>query len=168
MSNEATFRVPDGFEEEWAGSRAAATEVVLNVVRAGEALGARVDAFVRPFGLPSSTALVVLAVLRGEQGPLQPSVVASRSFVSRPALSGVIDTLARRGYLRRFPHPTDRRRSLVEITPEGLVVMERLLPELHRAEVEWTAGLLEAQQTQLVRLLGRLQRHLLDLDLDDQ
>ena len=56
MSQAAIFRVPPGFEQEWDGARADATEVVLNVIRAGEALTALVDSFVRARGLPSATA----------------------------------------------------------------------------------------------------------------
>ena len=160
MSQAAIFRVPPGFEQEWAGARADATEVVLNVIRAGEALSALVDSFVRARGLPSSTALIVLEVLRGEGGPLAPSVVASRCFLSRPALSGVMDTLERRGLLRRYPDPSDRRRALVEATPEGVTTLERLLPDLHRAEVSWTGGLTRTQKATLLHHLGRLQQHL--------
>src|SRR5207302_9796003 len=107
-----------------------------------------------------STALIVLEVLRGEGGPLAPSTVASRSFVSRPALSGVMDTLERRGLLRRAPDPHDRRRTLVEITPDGVRTLESLLPGLHQAEVSWTEGLSETQKAALLRNLGRLQEHL--------
>lgn len=160
MSESAIFRVPPGFEQEWAGARSDATEVVLNVIRAGEALTARVDSFVRHRGLPSSTALIVLEVLRGQGGPLAPSVVASRCFLSRPALSGVMDTLERRGFLRRYPDPADRRRALVELTPDGKETLERLLPDLHRAETAWTGGLSDAQKAALLRGLGRLQQHL--------
>jgi MarR family transcriptional regulator, 2-MHQ and catechol-resistance regulon repressor len=160
VSECAVFRVPPGFEEEWAGARADATEVVLNVIRAGEALNSLVDSFVRERGLPSSTALIVLEVLRGEGGPLAPSVVASRCFVSRPALSGVMDTLERRELLRRYPDPQDRRRALVEITANGVDTLEGLLPDLHRAEVSWTDGLADTQKATMLRNLGRLQKHL--------
>jgi DNA-binding MarR family transcriptional regulator len=160
VSESAITRVPPGFEQEWAGARADATEIVLNVIRAGEALNGLVDSFVRQRGLPSSSALIVLEVLRGEGGPLAPSVVASRSFTSRPALSGVMDTLERRGCLRRYPDPADRRGVLVEITPDGKETLERLLPELHRAEVRWTGGLSDTQKADLLRGLGQLQHHL--------
>lgn len=160
VSESGITRVPPGFEQEWAGARADATEIVLNVIRAGEAFNALVESFVRQRGLPSSTALIVLEVLRGEGGPLAPSVVASRSFTSRPALSGVMDTLERRGLLRRYPDPADRRGVLVEITPDGKDTLERLLPELHRAEVGWTGGLSGSQKADLLRGLGQLQHHL--------
>jgi DNA-binding MarR family transcriptional regulator len=158
------FRVPDGFEEEWPESSSAATEVVLNIVRLGENLTSRVDALVRDAGLPSPTALVVLEVLRGAGEPLLPSELARRSFLSRPTISGVLDTLERRGLIERHIHPDDRRRVLTAITPEGKAAVERVLPELHRAETEWAAGLSEKQQHSLLGLLGRMYRHVESLD----
>ena len=160
MADPPVFRVPPGFEREWAGARADATEVVLNTIRAGEALSYLVDSFVRQRGLPSATALIVLEVLRGAAGPLAPSVVADRCFLSRPALSGVMDTLERHGLLCRYPDPADRRRVLVEITGNGQETLTRLLPDLHRAEVSWTEGLSSTQKAALLHGLGRLQQHL--------
>lgn len=163
----AVFRVPEGFEEEWAGSDATATEVVLNTIRLGENLLARVEALVRELGLPSPTALIVLEVLRGAGEPLLPSVVAERCFLSRPTISGVLDTLERRGLIERRIHPEDRRRVLTAITPEGITAIETVLPELHRAEVEWTSGLSAAQRQTMLGLLGRMYRHLEGLDQKD-
>ena len=130
------------------------------MIRAGEAFNALVESFVRQGGPPSSTALIVLEVLCSQGGPLAPSVVASRSFTSRPALSGVMDTLERRGLLHRYPDLADRRGVLVEITPDGKETLERLLPDLHRAEVGWTSGLSGSQKADLRRGLGELQHHL--------
>ncbi len=50
--------------------------------------------------------------------------------------------------------------SLVEITSQGKETLERLLPDLHQAEVAWTAGLTDAQQRALLGGLGRVQHHL--------
>ena len=75
-------------------------------------------------------------------------------------MPGVMDTLERRGFLRRYPDPADRRCVLVEITPDGKDTLERLLPDLHRAEVGWTGGLSDSQKADLLRGLGQLQHHL--------
>lgn len=162
MPKPEIVRAPEGFEDEWPGASARATELVINLVRAGDVLTTRVDAFVRGYGLPSATSFVVLEVLRGEGGPLRPSIVADRCFLSRPALSSALDTLERRGLVSRSMHPDDRRSALVEITPEGKRVMEGLLPEIHRAEVAWASCFSERQQETLIRQLGALQRHLHD------
>ena len=130
MANPGHIRMHEGFEAEWPGSRSLATEIVLNVIRTGMTLHARVDAIVREHGLPSATSL------------------------------GVLDTLQRRGFVRRQAHPDSRRGRLVEITPSGIEVIERLLPELHRTEVSWMAGLSEREQEQLIGYLGRLQAQL--------
>src|SRR3954447_26189160 len=94
-----------GFEDEWPGASTLATEIVLNVVRTGMALHARVDAIVRAHGLPSATSLGVLEVLRAEGRPLQPSAIAARLLSSRPALSGVLSSLHNRGLVQRTAHP---------------------------------------------------------------
>jgi DNA-binding MarR family transcriptional regulator len=168
VSEGARWRVNPEFEREWEGSSARATEVVLNVIRTGEALQARISAFVKARGLPSTTALIVLEVLRGDGGPLQPSVIADRCFVSRPALSSVLTTLEQRALVTRAAHPTDRRLSLVEITPGGLALMEELLPELHRAEVTLIdPALSPLQQEQLLMHLAKLQGHLETSDAVD-
>jgi DNA-binding MarR family transcriptional regulator len=161
VSDGAYWRVNPEFEQQWEGSSARATEVVLNVIRTGEALHARISTLVKAYGLPSTTALIVLEVLRGEAGPLQPSVIAERCFLSRPALSSVLSTLEQHALVTRTAHPGDRRLALVEITSAGLGLMERLLPDLHRAEVALVnPALSPLQQEQLLRHLGRLQAHL--------
>jgi DNA-binding MarR family transcriptional regulator len=154
------IRVHDGFEGDWPGSRSLATEIVLNVVRTGMTLHARVDAIVREHGLPSATSLGVLEVLRAEGTPMQPSAIASRLLSSRPALSGVLDTLQRRGFVRRRAHPDSGRGRLVQITQRGIDVLDRVLPQLHRAEASWMTSLTERQQQQLITSLGRLQADL--------
>jgi DNA-binding MarR family transcriptional regulator len=154
------IRVSSGIEQEWPGSSASATEVVINLVRAGDALTTRVDALARSHGVPSATAMIVLEVLRGAGEPLQPSTVAERCFLSRPALSSVMETLERRGYLSRSMHTADRRRVLVSITGEGRAVMERLLPVLHRAEAEWIAPVSPAEREHLLAVLVQVLRRL--------
>jgi MarR family 2-MHQ and catechol resistance regulon transcriptional repressor len=158
------LRVHDEFENEWPGSRATSTEIVINLIRAGAALNARVSAFVQEYGVPSGASLGVLEVLRAEGGPLQPSDIARRIFASRPALSGILDSLQVRGLVRRQAHPQSRRGIHVEITDEGMQIIERLLPELHRAEVEWTKVLDDTEQRELLDRLGKLQARLLPDD----
>ena len=165
MTGSTVHRVNPEFEREWKGARADATEVVINVIRVGERMSAVVESFVRAHGLPSITALQVLSVLWGDQNAgnrrgLAPSEIADRSVMSRPALSGVMDTLERRGLITRSPDPDDRRRALVEITNEGVELMTRLQPQLHQTEVEWTKALSPTQKASLLRELGRLYGHL--------
>jgi DNA-binding MarR family transcriptional regulator len=162
----AEIRVHDGFEEEYPGSSALATEVVLNVVRAADLLQTRVEAWVRSYGLPSVTAFIVLEIVRGERGPLQPHVIAERMFITRGTLTGVLDTLERHRLVRRERPEHDRRIVLVEITKAGIALLEELLPRLHEAERQWISALRPTQQAALVRTLGVLQSRLLEMSPD--
>jgi DNA-binding MarR family transcriptional regulator len=63
--------------------------------------------------------------------------------------------------VRRQAHPQSRRGVLVEITDDGLQIIERLLPALHRVEVEWTSVLSDTEQRELLDRLGKLQAVLL-------
>jgi len=71
-----------------------------------------------------------------------------------------MDTLERRGFVRRDVHTEDRRRVLVSITEQGRTTMERLLPELHQAEAAWVAPMSAEDRERLLALLGVLQRQL--------
>jgi DNA-binding MarR family transcriptional regulator len=75
-------------------------------------------------------------------------------------MTSLLDTLERRGLIRRVPHPSDRRKLLIDITDEARSIVDRMLPRVHGAsrdafatlsdrECETLAGLLERVQAQL-------------------
>lgn len=151
------LRMPPGFAEAHPGSNVLAAEVVANLIRTGGALDARAFEIARSVGLPSTAAIGVLDALSRSPAGLEPSVIAEKILVSRPSASGVLDTLEKRGFAVRRPHPETRRRVLVHITDEGSAVLASMLGELHRAQRQWTAGLDDVDKEQLLQLLGVLQ-----------
>lgn len=164
----AGFEIGPGYEQEWPDDDRQTTEVLLNLIRAGESVRALVDAFVQRWGIPSAIGMNVMEVLRGEGGPLIPSVIADRTLTSRPALSGVLTTLEKRGFIERRPDEADRRRILVELTPSGRSALEELFPALHQEEVRWTAGLSDRQKASLLRELVRLQASIASASGEDE
>jgi DNA-binding MarR family transcriptional regulator len=88
-----------------------------------------------------------------------PSSIARRMLVTRPTMTGIVASLARRGLVRVVPHPTDGRMSLVEITRKGHALVHRMRPELHAAEKRWMACLDAGERRALAGLLGKLQAH---------
>lgn len=93
---------------------------------------------------------------------LPPSTIAKRMTVARGTMTGILDSLQRRGLIRRIPHEEDGRRVLVEMTAEGAAGLMRLHHQLHRAEKRVMECLTESQQRSLLRILAVLQAHLLD------
>jgi DNA-binding MarR family transcriptional regulator len=68
--------------------------------------------------LPQYRVLALLA-----DGSAASSHLAERLAVSPPSVTGVVDGLVARGLVIRKPHPTDRRRLDLDLTPEGRTLL---------------------------------------------
>jgi len=53
------------------------------------------------------------------EAPLSPSRLAEATGLSAAATTSMIDRLERKGFVRRVPHATDRRQTVVEMTEQG-------------------------------------------------
>jgi DNA-binding MarR family transcriptional regulator len=131
----------------------------MNLARTGDLVVSRVSVALQPLHVSPAGGLA-LGVLRDAGRPCSPNYISERLIVSRATVTGVIDTLVKRGLVRREAHPTDRRMVLVHLTKAGARVADRVRQTVHRAEVEWMDALNERERAQLVELLGKLQRHL--------
>jgi DNA-binding MarR family transcriptional regulator len=159
-SREPRFRVEPEFERTYPRSSALATECVINMGFLADRFGAYVENLVRSCGIPSTAAFNALEIVRGAGEPLAPSTIAARMIVSRGTMTGILDSLERRGLVRRARHGSDGRMRLVEVTAEGSARAQRVLPRLHEAEKRWLDWLSEREQRQLLRLVAALQAHL--------
>ena len=55
-------------------------------------------------------------------------------------MTGILDTLERKGYVRRIADPSDRRRVLVDITPQAQHLLDDVLPTVLQARVHALAA----------------------------
>jgi DNA-binding MarR family transcriptional regulator len=107
----------------------------------------------------SPSARGVLAVVEGAGQPLEPSVIAERLVVTTGSMTSLLDNLEKRSLIRRLPHPDDRRKLLIDITPPARAIVDELLPSLHARERDVMAAALTAgEQRTLLRLLAKLQQ----------
>jgi DNA-binding MarR family transcriptional regulator len=155
LSSVDRITLPEDFDERWPGGSREATEAFMNVVRTSEAGVARVTKLLRPFDLSPAGGLVLSAL--ADQGVLSPSALSEHLIVTRATMTGLLDSLERRGHLRRVPNPDDRRSLLVEITPQGLRVADELRRVIHTAEAGWLAPLSATERRTLVRLMHKIQ-----------
>jgi DNA-binding MarR family transcriptional regulator len=65
-------------------------------------------------------------VLAIEYGKDQVGKLARSARVAQPAMSKIVDHLIRLGFARRDPHPTDRRKIKLSLTPKGKALTERV------------------------------------------
>jgi DNA-binding MarR family transcriptional regulator len=111
----------------------------------------------------SPSARQILAVVEGAGEPLEPSIIAERLLITTGSVTSLLDNLEKRGLIRRLPHPGDRRKLLVEITPAAQVIVDELLPSLHARERDVISAALSLnEQRELLRLIAKLQRAALD------
>jgi DNA-binding MarR family transcriptional regulator len=155
---EALIRVDTDFEDEYPGASALATECFANVYRAADLLmGLHNRQTLDEYQL-SPSGRQVLAVVEGAGEPLEPSVIADRLLITTGSVTSLLDNLEKRGLIRRLPHPQDRRKLLIDITPSAQAILDELLPSLHareRAVIE--AALSTDEQHQLLELIAKLQ-----------
>ncbi|GAA2088445.1 MarR family transcriptional regulator [Streptomyces albiaxialis] len=52
-------------------------------------------------------------------GALTAKELVNRSGLAPASVTGLVDRLTKKGYVRRVPHPSDQRRVLIEVIPEG-------------------------------------------------
>ena len=109
------------------------------------------------------SAFVVLFVLR-IWGPQESRSLAAEAGISGGTLSGVLDTLERKGLVERRAVPEDRRRVEVALTADGTKVVDEVMPAFNREEALVTGGLTDDEMASLARLLRKVLRATEDLD----
>ncbi|HJQ47293.1 MAG TPA: MarR family transcriptional regulator [Amycolatopsis sp.] len=98
-----------------AGTMAAVT----GLMRVQQIIQSAVDGALKPHGLTFARyeALVLLTFARRSALPMR--VMGERLQLHPTSVTNIVDRLERDGLVKRLPHPTDRRTTLVEITEEG-------------------------------------------------
>jgi DNA-binding MarR family transcriptional regulator len=160
-ANHSWVKIEPEFEKHYPDASPTATEAAMNLVRTADLLVKRINDLVQPFGLSPSSALA-LSIIVNEEVPLPPNEIAERLIISRATITGLLDSLERRGYVRRMPHSTDRRMLLIEPTASGRKVAHEFRLVVHKQQKEWLAVLSESEQTELVDRLHQLQSVLAD------
>ncbi len=100
----------------------------------------------------------MLATLRvaGPPHRLSPSRLGRGLMLSSAGVTSRLDRLERRGLLRRLPDPDDRRGVIVELTEEGLELVDRAVGANAERERDVLAGLSPKERGQLEELLRKL------------
>jgi DNA-binding MarR family transcriptional regulator len=156
MANKKSTHVAPDFDERYPKASARATEGAMNLVLTADLIVKRITDLLRPFNLSPAGGLV-LGILADSDSPLAPNKIAEDLIISRATVTGLLDSLERRGYVQRTPHGSDRRMLLIELTDTGKKVARDFRPIVHRHEKMWMAPLSEKEQRQLIDLLHRIQ-----------
>ena len=161
MSNNISVKIAPDFEERYPDSSATATECAMNLVFTAELLEKRIASLLLPFHLSPATGLV-LSIVADSETSVSPNHIADRLIISRASVTSLLDSLEKRGFVKRQPHPSDRRMLLVELTKSGRQVANQFRPIVHEHQKVWLSALNEKEQERLIQTLHRLQASLMD------
>ncbi|CAN5846795.1 MAG: MarR family transcriptional regulator [Euzebyales bacterium] len=121
----------------------------------GAAVNSQADEL-RVLGLSPSGFNVLMALLNTPGHTLEPCQLADRLLVSRPSVTGLLDTLQSKGLVTRRRHGVDRRRVLVELTDAAHGVLSSHFPIHYREQAAVWDELSPDELGQLVSLLRRV------------
>jgi DNA-binding MarR family transcriptional regulator len=84
------------------------------------------------------------------------SSISDELGVTRRNITALVDALEEEGLVRRKPHPTDRRATVIEMTRQGERTMDRIYDEHRAAVAELFDELSVEDQRELTSMLSTL------------
>ena len=129
--------------------------VISNLFRAANAVRNHMESTVLAKSDLTWTAFVVLWI-SWIWGEAETRMIAEESGVSKATLSGVLNTLEKRGLAKRKRSEEDGRLVLVTLTPAGTRLIKKLFPEINEQEQVATSRLDARQQDVAADFLRQL------------
>jgi DNA-binding MarR family transcriptional regulator len=122
------------WREHWGDGPVSAMAAVTSIMRVQQIVMGRLNEILALHDLtfPRYEALMLLYLSR--LGSLPLGKMGVRLQVHRTAVTNLIDGLERSRYLKRSPHPSDRRTTLATITESGRAVAQAATEELNAAQ----------------------------------
>jgi DNA-binding MarR family transcriptional regulator len=130
---------------------------VTGVMRVQQIIQSAVNNALKPHDLTFARyeALVLLTFARRSALPMR--VMGERLQLHPTSVTNIVDRLEKDGLVKRMPHPTDRRTTLVEITDDGRSRRERATAAVTAIDFGLT-GLTDRQIEQLTELLTKVRK----------
>jgi DNA-binding MarR family transcriptional regulator len=110
----------------------AAVEAFLVLLRTGSDVLAALERFLSTHQLSQGSWTVLMVLNRDPAIPLMPSDLAGKCGVTRATMTGLLDGLERKGWVRREPEMSDRRTLRVRLTREGIDLLDGMTHDYYR------------------------------------
>jgi DNA-binding MarR family transcriptional regulator len=142
---------------------ARALEAFLVLLRVASDVLDGLDAYLARQGTSQGKFTILMLLNREAENGLCPSDLAERSGVTRATITGLLGGLMREKLVTREDDTGDRRKAVVRLTGRGKKHLEGILPGYYHQVAELMGGLGEAEKTQLVNLLSKVNERLANL-----
>ncbi len=101
-----------------------------------------------------------------EHGPLPPSQIAKHIMVKSSTVTGIVDRLEKKGFVKRLRNSPDRRFITIELTESGRNLAENAPPPIQQKIIDGLKMLSENKLDQIILSLTKLTDMLDVQDLD--
>ena len=105
-------------------------KALLNIIYTGNWINSIQNQFFKPFGI-SPQQYNILRILKGEGAPMKVQTIKERMVERSPNATRLMDKLCEKQLIKRLPCPDDRRVVHIEITKNGLSLIEDISKELN-------------------------------------
>ncbi|MGB3772359.1 MAG: MarR family transcriptional regulator [Rhodococcus sp. (in: high G+C Gram-positive bacteria)] len=136
---------------------------VTSIMRVQQIMMARVEEVLKPTGLTFARYELLTLLTFTKTGALPMAKASARLQVHPTSVTNAVDRLEKAGLVRRVPHPTDRRTTLVEITSTGRELAVKSTEDLNE-KVFGVPGVDGADLDKLVSILAGVRRRSGDFD----
>jgi DNA-binding MarR family transcriptional regulator len=100
-------------------------KALINIKYTANWLNSHENIFFKPFGI-SPQQFNILRILKGADEPLKVQTIKDRMIERAPNATRLMDKLCAKKYIKRLPCPDDRRVVHIEITQNGLRLLEKI------------------------------------------
>jgi DNA-binding MarR family transcriptional regulator len=157
MSDDPTDRLLGGWDEARPDLAVGALQVTARLSRIGAHLARRQEAVFSRFDLNRGEVGALSALrIAGPPHRLSPTRLARGLMLSSAGVTSRIDRLERRGYVRRLADPNDRRGVIIELTEEGLALVDAAVAANSASDRQLLERLDPGEIGQLEELLRKL------------
>jgi len=157
MSHDLTDRVLAGWSESRPELEVGALQVTGRLSRIGPLLAKRQESVFGRFGLNRGEVGTLSALrIAGPPHRLSPTRLGKGLMLSSAGVTSRIDRLERRGLVRRLADPDDRRGVIVELTDQGIDVVDAAVAAVSISDRQLLERLDAQEITQLEAILRKL------------
>jgi MarR family transcriptional repressor of emrRAB len=134
-----------------------ACEAYLMLRQVGDCLRDRLEERLETEGISHGRFMLLVILDRDPTQPLPASELADHAGVTKQTITSLLDGLEKDGLVGRMPHPQDRRSVMIQLLPKGRALLQHIMPDMYRRQVEMMKDLTRDEQRQLTRLLKKVQ-----------
>ena len=127
-------------------------KALLNIIYTANWISAKQNAFFKSFGI-SPQQFNILRILRGAGESLKVQTIKERMLERAPNATRLMDKLCDKNLIERIACPNDRRVVHINITDEGLSLLDLIAKDMHD---DYIKNLTEKEAGQLSDLLDKI------------